>query len=76
MTTSGNIRTKSPPAVSEQRARLLRPPTETVEDYVDWLRHELGPEWAKLARDPRRLAQVSLTNYGIYKLWKNEHRTP
>jgi hypothetical protein len=54
-----------------ERERLLRPATETVEEYVEWLERELGPEWDKLARDPVRLAQVSLTNYGPYR--KHHH---
>jgi hypothetical protein len=59
---------KAPPTATE---KILRPASKTVVAYVSWLKAELGPaEWAKLAKDPERLAQVSLTNYGAYRAQK------
>jgi hypothetical protein len=59
---------KAPVSTTE---KMLRPATKTVTGYVSWLKSELGSaEWAKLAKDPERLAQVSLTNYGSYRASK------
>jgi hypothetical protein len=59
------------PAPAKPENKILRPASKTVTAYVSWLKAELGPaEWAKLAKDPERLAQVSLTNYGAYRAQK------
>jgi hypothetical protein len=62
---------KTPAPAKTATEKILRPASKTVVAYVSWLKAELGPaEWAKLAKDPERLAQVSLTNYGAYRAQK------
>ena len=53
------------------REKALRPASTTVSNYVAWLKTLLGKdEWAALATDPTRLAEVSLQNYGAWQAAK------
>lgn len=78
-------RTASPKAKAEPKPKaekreltkaekLMRPATKNVQDYVVWLRSELGPEWSKLSGDPKRLAEISIQNYGSYQAVKRAAR--